>query len=655
MIRLANSCKKSSSDVKCVPKRVVQPIMNKKNTGENDTEIFVRTKIDEAMQKGIHRDYISAIKILESLLITHIEFLKQQEKYFYRICVLLCRAFTAIENPLRAIFYGKIAAKSESKEPSIFFFLGRAYFLNKNYKQAIAYFETFLQTAKNNAAALAMTAYAYLKAKQVEPAISLFEKALAIEPQNPKLNTGYLNALFVSAVKNFKNGSYELARQMFTFVINNGIDGVAPRLYLAHTLKGLNAYPEALTQYDAAVQFAPDDTSLQWYKALTLLQMHEVEAAAEVLAAVGLNIEGDSFTEQFLALGVVRQHIQKKEWQRAIVAARLYTKAFGASPEIHMLLAEAQKNLGHIENALNHYSRALELSNNEPIVFYAIFELLTDCYRWEAMQKAIVHAEKADSIEASDIYFYKVITAAHIDNPPEEVLPHLQAIVQTENYAADHRVYNALGVCYVKLGLPDIALRWYAKTLEQNPNDEEANVGIIACYEQMGEFARLIEAYDTYFKQFPSNIPLREDYIEFLQNQKNWAEVVQQLEILASITRERKDFDLAIALRKNGEFRRAAILFRNMLKDRQDEPILLHNLVYCLDKLGQTKVAIDILQLARKTFAENHDTMIIEGILCMHCNRKADAIRLFQYVAEKDPTNETARHYLNQVHKTVGH
>ena len=106
MIRLANSCKKSSSDVKCVPKRVVQPIMNKKNTGENDTEIFVRTKIDEAMQKGIHRDYISAIKILESLLITHIEFLKQQEKYFYRICVLLCRAFTAIENPLRAIFYG---------------------------------------------------------------------------------------------------------------------------------------------------------------------------------------------------------------------------------------------------------------------------------------------------------------------------------------------------------------------------------------------------------------------------------------------------------------------------------------------------------------------------------------------------------------------
>ena len=45
--------------------------MNKKNTGENDTEIFVRTKIDEAMQKGIHRDYISAIKILESLLITH--------------------------------------------------------------------------------------------------------------------------------------------------------------------------------------------------------------------------------------------------------------------------------------------------------------------------------------------------------------------------------------------------------------------------------------------------------------------------------------------------------------------------------------------------------------------------------------------------------
>lgn len=627
--------------------------MNKKNTEEKDAEIIIRTQIDESVQAGIRRDYPTAIKILENLLITQIAFLRKNEGYLYRIHILLSRAFAATGDAARAVFYGKAAAKFSGADSMVFFFLGRAYFLNKQYRQAISCFETVLKTEPNNTAALAMAAYAYLKAKRVESAIELFEKALTLEPQNPKLNAGYLNALFVSAVKNFKNGSYELARQMFTFVINNGLDGVAPRLYLAHTLKAMKAYPEALTQYDAATQFAPEDTSLQWYKALTLLLMHEVQAATEVLASIGLNLEGDSVTEQFLALGVIRQHIQKGEWQRAIVAGRLYSKTFGASTEIHMLLAEAQKNLGHIDHALNHYSRALELSENDPIVYYAIFELLSEHYRWDTMQKAIINAEETTDFNENDLYFYKVITAAHIDNPPEEVLPHLQALVQSEAYAFNHQVYNAMGTCYVKLGMPDIALRWYTKTLEQYPNDEEAKIGIIACHEQMENSPLIDQSYREYFQQFPDNVPLREEYVSFLQKEKNWGEVVSQLETLANLTRENKDFELAFALRKNGDFRRAAILFRNMLKTRQNEPILLHNLAYCLDKLGQTDTAITILQLARQTFGENHDTMIIEGILCMHCNRKAEAIRLFQYVAEKDPKNEAAIRYLKQVHMSL--
>ncbi|MEL3907419.1 MAG: tetratricopeptide repeat protein [Treponemataceae bacterium] len=624
--------------------------MSSKNE-KNASQKKVREQIDLAFKAGVKRDYASATKILETLLITEGEFLKSNEDCFLEICLLLCRAFSACGKPVRAIFYGRLCIKSPKADSASFFFLGRAYLLTNDYRRAVICFEEALKIKPKNAEALAMLAYTYLKAKRTELAVSTFEKALELQPKNPKLNAGYLNALFVSAVKNFKNGSYELARQMFTFVINNGHDGVAPRLYLAHCLKGIKAYPEALTQYEAAIQFAPDDSSLQWYKALTLLQMQEFHAASEVLASVGLNIEGDSVTEQFLALGVVRQHIQKAEWSRAVVAGRLYTKVFGASTEMHMLIAEAQKNLGHIENALNHYSRALEIEGENPIIYYAIFELLSDNYRWDSMQKAIVNVEKNIDFDKDDLYFYKVITASHIDNPPEEVLPHLQALVRAENYATNYKVYNALGNCYVKLGLAEIAESWYKKTLNQNPKNEEAKIGLIACYEQLENNVLLQKSYAEYFPDFPSNTPLRLEYIDFLKASQNWSELVSQLEILAKLTKENKNAELAYALRKNGDYRRAALIYRDMLKSHPKDSILLHNLVYCLDKLGQTKIALNLLQLARQTFGENHDSMIIEGILSLCCNKKIEAIRLFQYVVEKEPKNEVAKKYLMEAKK----
>lgn len=622
--------------------------MNKTTDKHND-ETEIQMLIEQAVQTGIKRDYTAACKILEGALLAKSEFLKEHTTYLYKIYLLLCRAYTALHKAAHAIFYGKQCTALPDADAQSYFFLGRAYHTGNDYNKAIEAFQKSLELQPNTLTTLAFLAQSYLKAKMAEEAVATFETALKLAPNNKRLNNAYLNSLFVLAVRNFKNGSYELARQMFTFIINNNVDGVAPRLYLAHTLKALHAYPEALTQYEAASVFAPDDPAFQWYKALTLLQMHEVEAAAEVLASVGLQIEGDSMTEQFLALGVVRQHIQKGDWAKAIIAGRLYMKSFGASVEMHLLLAEAQKNLKKINLSLNHYSRALELDAENPLIYYAIMELLTEHYRWDSMQKCILIAEKISGIDPDDLYYYKVITAAHIDNPPEEVLPHLQALVQSEKYAGNRFVYNALGICYVKLGLADIAVHWYEKSLAIDPQNEEAQIGLIACAEQLDNSAALAQNYASYFQSYPTNIPLRREYISFLNKSENWAELVQQLEILSKQTKEAHTNDLAFALRKNGEYRRAAILYRDMLKAAPHETMPLHNFVYCLDKLGQTTAALNLLQLARNTFGENQDTMIIEGILNLHCNRSEAAIRLFQYVAEKDPTNEVACRYLEQI------
>lgn len=619
--------------------------MNKKT---KQAENQVRSAIEEAIQAGIKRDYQTAVKLLENLLITKIEFLKQNNSYLYRIFLLLSRAYTALNKANRAVFYAQKCIDFQNADFQSFFFLGRAYNIAKNYKLAIKAFQKSLELNPNKIESLAMLGQAYLKAKRFEEAVSTFEKALELAPENKQIHAAYLNSLFVLAVRNFKNASYELARQMFTFIINNNVDGVAPRLYLAHTLKAMKAYPEALSQYEAAALFAPDDPAFQWYKALTLLQMHEVQAASEVLTKLGVNIEGDSVTEQFLALGVVRQHIKEGDWSKAIVAARLYMKSFGPTVEMHMLIAEAQKQLKKINLSLNHYSRALELDPENPLIYYAIIDLLMENYRWDSMQKILLSAEKLPNFDPDDLYYYKVITAAHIDNPPEEVLPHLQALVQAEKYATSYFVYNALGLSYVKLGLAELAIRWYKKTLEQKAHEEEAQIGLIACYEQLENKEYLAENYKSYFENYPTNVSLRREYISFLNKNEDWAELVKQLEILSLQSHELHNNELAFALRKNGEYRRAAVLYRDMLKETPNEKLALHNLAYCLDKLGQSDAAITLLKVARNTFGENADSMIIEGILCLRSNRKEEAIRVLQYVAEKDPKNDVAIAYLRQ-------
>ncbi|PIE98287.1 MAG: hypothetical protein CR988_04125 [Treponema sp.] len=617
------------------------------------TKSSIKESIYEAIKAGKRRDYKTAIRILEDLVAAGFAEVqstpissggeKHPEIYLY-----LSRAWNAAKQPVRAIVFGKAYVSRCADDPAGWFFLGRAYLANEDYTKAAATFEKSLRIRPNNIEAMSMLGMSYLKGKQSKQAREIFEKALKIDPDNKRLNNGYMNALFVESIHLFKAGNFEIARQMLTFAINNGVDGVVPRLYLAHILRSMKAIPEALSQYNAAISFAPDDPALQWYPAAMMLEMGDMQGAIEKLAKVGFQIEDKSLSEQFLAMGVVRQHIKNGEWARAIEAGRLYTKAFGSTVEIHLLLAEAQKKIGKTDLALNHYNRALEIEPANRHIYYAVFDLLQEKFMWDSLQKAIVTAEKANCCEPKDLYYYKVITAAHIDNPAEEVLPHLQAFVKTEEHAANYLIYNAIGICYIKLGMPELAVNWYKKTININQNDEEANIGLIACYEALTEYDELYKTYNNYLSNWTDNLSIRMDFAEFLKTTNRWQDLCKQLETIAVQAKKNLDLDIAVAYRKSGDFRKAAILYRKMLRQKPEEKVLLHGLVYCLDKMGQITPAINLLQAARKTFGEKNDSMIIEGILCLRAKKRDDAIRLFQYVAEKEPENKIAAEYLTQ-------
>ncbi|CEM61309.1 tetratricopeptide repeat protein [Treponema phagedenis] len=610
-------------------------------------------RIAEAVEAGKARNYPQAIKILEDLAAQGIADSKEgvfstTNKNHPEIYLYLSRAWHAEKNYARAVVYGNAYTRRKPQDPAGWFFLGRTFLSLQNYEKAIYALTKSLAINEASLEAKALLGLAYLRAKKASQARAVFEEALQKAPKNTRLNTGYLNALFIEAVQILRKGDADTARQMLTFVINNNIDGVAPRLYLAHAFRALKAFPEALTQYKAALAFAPDDPALQWYPAAMLAQMGDIEGASEILSKAGINVKGDELSDQFLAIGTVRKHLEEGLWARAAGAARVYIKNFGSSAEVHLLMAEAQRNMGRFSAALNHCARAAKLEPDNPFVHYCIMLCLQQAGRWEELAQEIPRAEAA-GCDSDDMYYYRVVTAAHIDNPPEQVLPHLQALAQQGK--ADTLLFTALGRTYVRLDMAELAIPWYQKTLEIDPDNEEAKIGLIACYEALCQNEEIHTSYQDYFSRWADNTVLRKDFIEFLQKQERWEEAADNIEILASqISGANFAPQLALNRRKAGQYRKAAILYRSLLRQKPEEKILLHNLVYCLDKMGQTKSALNLLVAARKTFGENPDTMLIEGIFYLRDKKAEDAIKTFQYILEKNPQNERAAEFLKKAY-----
>lgn len=613
----------------------------------------VKTLISEAVNAGKKRDYKTAIRILENLAA---EGLAEISSPFYpdkkgnpEIYLYLSRAWAAEKNYGRAIAFGKAYVKRRPDDHAGFFFLGRAYIFVERFEEASYFLEKSLRINPAGIEARAMLGFAYLKAKKAALARKTFEEALKFAPNDIKLNNGYLNSLFVEAVHKLKNGHAEMARQMFGFVIKNNIDGVVPRLYLAQALKTEGYLNEALLQYQAALEFAPDDIALKLYPAMIKLEMGDTEGAIYDLTELGIKIPDSGITGQFIAMGAVKKHLEKGDFSKAAYAARVYIGTFGSNAEIRLLAAEAQRALGNAETALNHYRCALNDDPKNPFPHYGIMLTLQSSFRWEELSSQIIRAEALGICDPEDIYYYKIITAAHIDNPPEEVLPHLQSLIQ--NGKADSSIFNSLGCIYVKLNMPDIALNWYEKALLLNPENEESLIGKIACYENLCLNTEVYSAYTDYLLKWNKNIYIRRDFVLFLEKQEKWEEAANQLEILAEQS-PKSNFipELALFCRKAGQYQKAAILYRKMLRIKPQEKILLHNLVFCLDKMSQTKTALELLQAARKTFGINPDSFLIEGILQMRLRKKEEAVKTFQYIAEKYPENKHAAELLHKMY-----
>ncbi len=551
------------------------------------------------------------------------------------IYLFLARAWHAEGMFPRAATCARAYIRQRPDDGSGWFFLGRTLLADGQVSRAVGALKKSLETNPQSVDARALLGMAYLKARKPSIARAVFEDALSLAPDDERLNHGYRNALFVEAVRAYKRGDAESSRQMLTFLINNDIDGVVPRLYLAHALRDLGYLQEALGEYANAASFAPDDESLRWYPVPVLLALGMTEEASAILASLGAEGEIPELSAEVVSLRIVKSNLDAGNWAAAAEAARSCIKQNGGSAQAHALMGEAQRNLGNAERAINHFNRAAELDRENPAPRYGILMVHLGSRDWVSLRRELAKAERSGA-DPDTVRYYGALCDANLDGDPAAVLPVLQDEVR--RHGAVGELMLALARTYFRLGLADLAVGWYARVVEGDPANEVARIGHIACLEELGDARALTRAYSEYLASWPDNSDIRGDYYRHLEGQENWEGAADQAEVLlgqgAAGVSERQ---LALYRRKAGQFRKAAILYRNILRQKPDDRPMLYGLVYCLDRMGEAPIAAALMREANRAYKPDVEALLIESRLLARSGDLNSALATLRVVVDKFP------------------
>ena len=624
-----------------------------------------------ARKAGKKRDYKKAIAILEDLAARGMGDSSSggdPEVYLY-----LSRAWHAEKMYARAAVCARSFLAERPSSGAGWFFLGRTYFADGILDRAAHALQKSIVFNPESVDARTLLGMTFLRSRKTALAKGVFEEALALAPDDPRLNQGYLNALFVEAVHTYKKGDAEAARQMLTFLINNDIDGVVPRLYLAHALRDLEYLSEALSQYEAAIQFAPDDEALKWYPVSILLEMGDAAGAGELMAELGQGPASTPLSDRMVSLLIIKNHLENGEWANAAQAARTYIHAYGSDAQVHALMGEAQRNLGNREKSLNHFTRALEIDKGNPSPHYGIMMLYLAAHEWKELYGELARAERA-KCDADIIAYYRVLCEANLDADPAKLLPAIQE--QVHIHGAVSELVVALARTYFRLGLADLATGWYRKAIALEADNEEAHLGYIACCEENAagedalksakrspgaspgngpETAALHEAYRSYLALWSDNTAIRGDFIRFLAARELWEEAADQSETLAAQDPASvSDRQLALFRRKAGQYRKAAILYRKLLRSKPDDRQYLANLVWCLDRMGESESALRLIRAANHLLKNDAGLMFIESRLCSRTGDHDGALAVLRKVVDRYPDDPRGWEQISEIYLKKG-
>ncbi|MEJ2663686.1 MAG: tetratricopeptide repeat protein [Spirochaetia bacterium] len=346
-------------------------------------------------------------------------------------------------------------------------------------------------------------------------------------------------------------------------------------------------------------------------------------------------------------------YYRNRHFGKAVYFSKKALKHDYQDPDMHMLLAEAYRNLGELEKAKNHYQRAIESDPNRIQLYYGLAVILWEQHAYQALSEHTAHILRHNPEDKTASYF-RALSLANLNSDPQDVIPLLQK--QIRIHGPDPNLMFCLGKEYLNIQLPELAENWLRRTLDLVTDHKNCMLLLETVYKKLKLPKKGIGILKTYVSLFPEDIATRKRFVRLLLGENKYNEAAR--EITKLVTRETGNLKLKRALafcyQKTERYGEAILILKEVLKQEPESVEDLRVLLFCLDKIGNRKTAILLLESALKFIKPTPGLMLTLGSLYAKQKDYEKAANIFRDVIEMDPQNWKGYYNLGMVYKKSG-
>jgi tetratricopeptide (TPR) repeat protein len=608
----------------------------------------LRQMYEEALEAGRRRDYAEAVRLLQELLI--------QTDQIPEALLYLGRGYHALRDFHRAAQVLRLYLNTTPDSAQGHFFAGRAYFAIGLMPAAVHHLRRSVELDAAFPPALGLLGLAALKSGRSKTAIGFFEQALKLDPENPRLFTGYLNALLTQAIHLYYRSQYPEARELLEFLLKHRPASPVIHVYLAGILRELGELDLALRHWGEASRLCPQDPTLLLQKAVIHLQrgdsrraLEELEAASPLLGGITTSVSD----MQELARLTMMVLFQNHRYRAALEYARRILRISYADAQTHAVMAECFVHLGELGKARNHYLRSIELEPKQLEYRYGLASVLWakgDYAELTELAERILKSQPEDKYAS----YYRALCLPFLGLDVKSTIPALQQ--EIHQHGPDPNLMSALAQEYLRADLPQLAAGWLKRTLDAVADHEPALRACIETESRLERPERCLQAYAEYLRHYPRNSGLRRDYARLLFRSKKFSRAAAEIErVLPEEPRNpvlrRMLATSYLKVRRYGE---AVLLFRDLLREEPSSEELLAGLVRCLESSGSRPTAIALVKKASQAFPHQPGYYELLGGLYLRSGELERAAEALRQAVGLFPHDEKVHRALGSLYHKMG-
>ena len=210
--------------------------------------------------------------------------------------------------------------------------------------------------------------------------------------------------------------------------------------------------------------------------------------------------------------------------------------------------------------------------------------------------------------------YYKALTICQLDYPISETIPVLKDILK--NNKSDPYIINAIAYEYLKSDNSKDAEKWFLNSLKVT-DMKDTYTGLIKAYFRMNQKTKINAIFRKYLKIYNDDNVMRKYFITNLYEQKNYKSAIKEIEKynLYTAGNSRMEYMLAKCYLKTENFKKAIVLYRKILSENPDNVNFLMSYSYCLENIGKSNDALNILEKSLTYFKNNSRIMLTAGVM----------------------------------------